>query len=125
MAKADLVGDGELLDSRPSGASVRDRVTSELAMRILSGHYPQGSSLPTEAELCAEFGVSRTALREATRTLAAKGLIETRQRAGTRVRSSEDWNRLDSDVLAWMGRIEPDLEFVRGLTEARQIIEPA
>ena len=59
------------------------------------------------------------------RTLAAKGLIETRQRGGTRVRPSEDWNRLDTDILAWMGTIEPDLAFVKGLTEARQIIEPA
>jgi GntR family transcriptional regulator, galactonate operon transcriptional repressor len=114
-----------MMDSSSSGTPIRDRVTSGLAMRILSGHYPQETSLPTEAELGAEFGVSRTALREATRTLAAKGLIETRQRAGTRVKRSEDWNRLDTDILAWMGAVKPDLDFVRGLTEARQIIEPA
>jgi DNA-binding FadR family transcriptional regulator len=72
-----------------------------------------------------ELGVSRTALREATRTLAAKGLIESRQRAGTRVRAAEDWNRLDPDMLSWMAAIEPDLDFVKGLTEARKIIEPA
>jgi len=118
---AELVPDGRSV----AGTSIRDRVTSQLAMRILSGHYPPGTALPTEAELGAEFRVSRTALREATRTLAAKGLIETRQRAGTRVKASEDWNRLDSDILSWMGLIEPDLDFVKGLTEARQIIEPA
>lgn len=117
--------DEPLPKGRSAGISIRDRVTSQLAMRILSGHYPQGTSLPTEAELGAEFRVSRTALREATRTLAAKGLIESRQRAGTRVKASEDWNRLDADILAWMGRVEPDLDFVKGLTEARQIIEPA
>jgi len=124
-----MVGDSadrELIaDGGHSGASVRDRVTKALAMRILSGHYPQGTLLPTEAQLGAELGVSRTALREATRTLAAKGLIESRQRAGTRVRGSEDWNRLDCDMLSWMGAIEPDLDFVKGLTEARKIIEPA
>lgn len=114
-----------ILDGASSGTPIRDRVTSGLAMRILSGHYPQGTWLPTEAELGAEFGVSRTALREATRTLAAKGLIVTRQRAGTRVKRSEDWNRLDTDILAWMGAVKPDLDFVKGLTEARQIIEPA
>ncbi|HMN87660.1 MAG TPA: FadR/GntR family transcriptional regulator [Bauldia sp.] len=111
--------------AEPQGVSIRDRVTRALAMRILSGGYRQGTALPTEAELGAEFGVSRTALREAARTLAAKGLIETRQRAGTRVRISDDWNRLDADVLAWMGEVEPDFEFVKGLTEARTIIEPA
>jgi DNA-binding FadR family transcriptional regulator len=126
MAKASGTDTLELVGAgRPNGATIRDRVTSKLAMRILSGHYPQGTSLPTEAELGAEFQVSRTALREATRTLAAKGLIESRQRAGTRVKASQDWNRLDSDILTWMGRIEPDLDFVKGLTEARQIIEPA
>jgi hypothetical protein len=100
-------------------------VTKALAIRILSGRYPQGTLLPTEVQLGAELGVSRTALREATRTLAAKGLIESRQRAGTRVRASEDWNRLDPDMLSWMAAIEPDLDFVNGLTEARKIIEPA
>lgn len=126
MVKTAEAGDGEvLLAGRPAGLSIRDRVTSQLAMRILSGHYPQGTSLPTEAELGTELRVSRTALREATRTLAAKGLIESRQRAGTRVRASEDWNRLDPDILSWMGLVEPDLDFVKGLTEVRQIIEPA
>jgi DNA-binding FadR family transcriptional regulator len=108
-----------------SNSSIRDRVASGLAKQILSGEYPQGALLPTEAALGAAFKVSRTALREAVRTLAAKGLVESRQRAGTRVRASEDWNRLDTDVLGWMGEFEPDLDFVRGLTEARQIIEPA
>jgi DNA-binding FadR family transcriptional regulator len=107
-----------------SNSSIRDRVASGLARQILSGEVPQGALLPTEAELAAKFKVSRTALREAVRTLAAKGLVETRQRAGTRVRSADDWNRLDTDVLRWMGEVEPDLDFVRGLTEARQIIEP-
>jgi DNA-binding FadR family transcriptional regulator len=111
--------------SPASNASIRDRVTSGLAKQILSGEVLQGALLPTEAELAAKFKVSRTALREAVRTLAAKGLVETRQRAGTRVRASDEWNRLDTDVLGWMGEIEPDLDFVRGLTEARQIIEPA
>jgi DNA-binding FadR family transcriptional regulator len=125
MAKTGADSGTAIADGAASGTPIRDRVTSGLAMRILSGHYPQGTSLPTEAELGAEFGVSRTALREATRTLAAKGLIETKQRAGTRVRSSEDWNRLDTDILAWMGAVKPDFDFVKGLTEARQIIEPA
>ena len=64
-------------------------------------------------------------LRDALLTLAAKGLIEARKRAGTRVRPPSDWNRLDAQVLGWMGEIEPDLDFVRGLIEARLVIEPA
>jgi GntR family transcriptional regulator, galactonate operon transcriptional repressor len=108
-----------------SGAGVRDQVAFDIATRILGGHYPPGSVLPVEARLCAEFGISRTALREAVRMLAAKGLLEARQRAGTRVRPVEEWNRLDPDVLAWMGLVKPDLDFVRGLIEFRRILELA
>jgi len=123
MAKVAKVVD--IAATGSSATSIRDRVVSSLAKQILSGHFPQGSLLPTETELGAAYKVSRTALREAVRTLAAKGLLESRQRAGTRVCQSEDWNRLDADVLHWMSEVEPDLDFVRGLTEARQIIEPA
>jgi DNA-binding FadR family transcriptional regulator len=112
---------------RSSGAAhaLRDRVTADLARRILSGAYPEGAAIPVEADLVAEFGVSRTVLREAVRTLAAKGLLETRQRAGTLVPAKTSWHLLDPDVLAWMGRIDPDREFTFGLVEARAVIEPA
>lgn len=103
----------------------RERVAGELARKILSRTLPPGSTLPVEAELCTHFGISRTVLREAVRTLAAKGMIETRQRGGTVVRSPEHWSRLDVEVLAWMSEVAPDIDFVRGLTEARLVIEPA
>lgn len=104
---------------------VRERVLGVLGRRILSGHYKQNVVLPTEAQLCEEFGVSRTAMREAIKMLAAKGMIVSRQRAGTRVQEASNWNRLDSDVLEWMNGIDFDPDFVRGLIEARQAIEPA
>ncbi|MBV9637451.1 MAG: FadR family transcriptional regulator, partial [Methylobacteriaceae bacterium] len=107
-----------------SSAGLRGRITSAIAQRILSGLYPAGSVLPAEAEFGAEFGASRTALREAMRVLAAKGLVEPRQRVGTIVRAEEEWNRLDPDVLAWMDGVAPDLGFIRGLIEARLVIEP-
>lgn len=111
----------------PEGATsfVRQRVLATLGRRILSSYYPPGATLPTEAQLCQEFGVSRTAMREAIKMLAAKGLVVSRQRAGTRIQDASSWNRLDSDVLEWMGAADPDPEFVRGLIEARQAIEPA
>lgn len=116
---------GELEASGSANSSVRERVLGALGRRILSAHYPAGSTLPTEAQLCAEFRVSRTAMREAIKMLAAKGLVVSRQRAGTRVQDAAQWNRLDPDVLAWMGAVDPDPEFVGGLIEARQAIEPA
>ena len=117
----------ELSDGPAEGAStsVRERILGILGRRILSSHYPPGSMLPTEAQLCDEFGVSRTAVREAVKMLAAKGLVVSRQRTGTRVQDAASWNRLDADVLDWMSGIEPDPEFVAGLIEVRQALEPA
>jgi len=108
-----------------SGSAVRDRATLVLARRIIAGDYPPGALLPTENRLVAELGVSRTALREAVRTLAAKGFLEARQRVGTRVRPRAEWHRLDPDVLGWMGEIGLDAGFVDGLIEFRLVIEPA
>ena len=47
------------------------------------------------------FGVSRTVLREALRTLSGKGLIQAKARIGTRVRDKASWNLFDPDVLIW------------------------
>jgi len=111
--------------SRIASSSIRERVLEVLGKRILSGQYPEETALPTEAKLSAEFGVSRTALREAIKMLAAKGLLVSRQRAGTIVQPSSHWNRLDADVLDWMSASAPDSDFLRGLIEARRAIEPA
>lgn len=110
---------------RESASSVREWILSTLGKRILGGVYAEGTALPIEAELCAEFDVCRTVMREAVKMLTAKGLLVSRQRAGTRVRMASHWNRLDADVLSWMSALPPDPEFVRGLIEARLAIEPA
>ncbi len=81
--------------------------------------------LPREAELAREFEVSRQAVREALKVLAAKGLLASRRRTGTTVLPRTRWNLLDPDVLAWCppDRIPP--EFLADLVESRQLIEPA
>jgi DNA-binding FadR family transcriptional regulator len=65
----------------------RSRLSAEVVARIeraiLLGELVAGDRLPTESELCDEFGVSRTVVREATQILAARGLIEARQGQGT------------------------------------------
>lgn len=62
-----------------------NRIASTLRTEIALGTFPVGSWLPTEAELCARFGVSRHTVREALRRLGEIGLVVRRQGAGTRV----------------------------------------
>jgi DNA-binding FadR family transcriptional regulator len=69
--------------------------------------------------------VSRTVVREAIKVLAAKGLVESRPKVGTRVRPRRDWNLLDPDLLAWQIEAGPDPHFLEQALELRRIIEPA
>ncbi len=108
-----------------SGRKLHGQVVNELGRRVVGGGYAAGALLPNEEQLCQELQVSRTALREAVKVLAAKGLLEPRPRIGTRVRPRELWNLLDPDILAWRCATGADAEFLRHLTELREIMEPA
>ncbi len=81
--------------------------------------------MPKESELCLEYGVSRTVIREATKVLESKGLIRSQSRVGTRVLDASEWNMLDPDLLALASFDFHDPRFVDSLMEARRIIEPA
>jgi GntR family transcriptional regulator, galactonate operon transcriptional repressor len=101
------------------------RVIESLGEAIVSGRFAPGTLLPREFELMSEQEVSRTSIREAMKVLAAKGLVEIRQKTGTRVRPLDLWNLFDADVLRWhlsQGRGE---SILRDLIELRQVIEPA
>ena len=101
-----------------------DQVAAHLGTEILAGAYPPGSNMPHETVLIERFGVSRTVLREAMKTLAAKGFVMSKTRVGTRVRDPIHWNFFDADVLAWRVRIGLDDHFLRSLTEVRRALEP-
>ncbi|TCP36507.1 FadR/GntR family transcriptional regulator [Sphingomonas sp. BK235] len=96
-----------------------------LGVAIVTGQYPSGAVLPGELELAGQFGVSRSVIRESLRMLSAKGLVESRPKAGTRVRERALWNLLDPELLAWMFEGAPSLGFVRSLFQLRMIVEPA
>jgi DNA-binding FadR family transcriptional regulator len=100
-------------------------VAGMIGRRIVSGQHKPGDTLPTEPRIQAEFGVSRTAVREAIRLLSAKGLTVSRPKIGTRVRPTVDWNMLDPDVLRWQLDQSPSEDFIHSLFEMREIIEPA
>ena len=100
-------------------------LSKALGVAIVTGERLPGTLLPSEVELAEQRGVSRSVVREALRMLAAKGLLESRPKAGTRVRDRQHWNLLDPDLLAWMFEGAPPLGFVRNLFALRLIVEPA
>lgn len=96
------------------------RIVHNIGRRILSGEIAPGDQLPTAARV----GASRGVVREAIKVLAAKGLVVSRPKTGTRVRPRESWNLLDPDVLAWRQEGLPEGALLEKLTEVRLIIEP-
>jgi DNA-binding FadR family transcriptional regulator len=108
-----------------SKRSLHGQVAHEIGGRIVRGLLEPGKIIPNEAEFSRQLKVSRTVLREAIKILAAKGLLESRPKTGTRVRPRSHWNMLDPDVLAWQFAAVPEAEVIRHLFEVRQIIEPA
>lgn len=96
-----------------------------LGQAILAGRYAVGASLPPEPILCEELGVSRTVVREAIKSLVAKGLLFTGPKVGTHVLSDADWNWFDPDVVAWQARCGLTPGFLMDLQELRLVVEPA
>ena len=84
-----------------------------------------GEKLPLEADLLDRFGVSRTALREGLKTLAAKGFLSVKTRVGTRITDPVHWNYFDREVLTWQVSGGMDAAFRRQLAEVRRAVEPA
>jgi DNA-binding FadR family transcriptional regulator len=96
-----------------------------LGEAIVSGRYPVGDCLPAEPLLCEELGVSRSVLREAVKSLVAKGLLTTGPKVGTRVLPEDQWSWFDPDVIAWLVKKGLPTEFVRDLQDLRRVVEPA
>jgi DNA-binding FadR family transcriptional regulator len=111
--------------SPPERKSMHPQIVRDLGMRIVAGEFPPGGRLPAEALLLAQYNVSRSVLREATRVLVAKGLVVSRQRAGVIVRPRSDWHLLDPDVLYWLIQSKQADDFVDTLMTVRRIFEPA
>lgn len=116
----------------PSSNSERKRplrlhgtIARDIGVRIVGGRIAPGRVLDGEIEASERLKVSRTAYREAVRILAAKGLIESRPKLGTRVSEPRSWHLLDPDVISWIFTGNPDERLLGGLFELRTIVEPA
>ena len=105
--------------------NVHGNTVEHLGEAIVAGRYAVGAWLPPEPVLCAELGVSRTVVREAVKSLIAKGLITTGPKVGTRVLAGEHWNWFDPDIIGWQSKAGLTAEFLRDLQDLRRVVEPA
>lgn len=100
-----------------------DTVVAYLVDRIVSGVHPPDSTLPIEPELCEEFGVSRTVVRESIKLLEEKGLVKATPGRGTTVLEPDSWNLLDPVVLEAEVRHDQDLSILDDLVDVRIALE--
>jgi DNA-binding FadR family transcriptional regulator len=105
--------------------NVHGNTVDHLGAAIVAGRYPAGCVVPPEPMLCEELGVSRTVVREAVKSLVAKGLVSTGPKVGTRVLPADQWNWFDPDVIGWQAEAGLTREFLRDLQELRRVMEPA
>lgn len=109
----------------PSKERLHGSIARRLGIAIVSGRIRPGETLDNEVVSSEQLSVSRTAYREAVRILAAKGLVSSRPKLGTKVCEKADWHLLDPEVLSWFFESQPSEDFIFGLFELRLIIEPA
>ena len=99
-------------------------IAENLGQQILKGIYLPNSILPSESELSEKFQASRTAIREAIKILASKGMLLARPRIGTRIMPSSNWNFLDQDLLNWWINSEEQDVVIKHFQFVRLAIEP-
>jgi len=112
---------GDTPEFEPVARSVRlaDKVAFALTDSILSGRLAPGDKLPSERDLCAQFGVSRPVVREAVRSLIAKGLLADNPRRGHVVSALGRDTVTESLTLYLRGQ---RLDYAK-LMEARTLVE--
>jgi GntR family transcriptional repressor for pyruvate dehydrogenase complex len=97
-------------------------VQEQIEQVIKEGKLPAGEKLPTEMELCENFGVSRTVMREALRGLSAKGMISIEKGRGMFVKRISASSVSDPMHLYLTLNYRGD--YALDVVHARQAIEP-
>jgi hypothetical protein len=110
--------------SRKRAGRIHGGVARHIGIAIVSGRHASGAVLGGEIFSSQKLCVSRTAYREAIRILAAKGLVDSRPKTGTRVNPRSKLNWMDPDILDWVFQAEPHRDVLDALFELRQLIEP-
>jgi GntR family transcriptional repressor for pyruvate dehydrogenase complex len=98
-----------------------EQIVHQIEESILKGTLKTGDQLPAERELAQQFGVSRTAVREAIKALSEKGLVEAYSGRGTFITNGTTQAiRQSLDLMMKIGQ----LEGTNHLAEVRAILEP-
>src|SRR5579872_3651344 len=98
-----------------------EQIVQQVEESILKGQLKPGDQLPAERDLAQRFGVSRTAVREAVKTLREKGLVEAYSGRGTFVTNGTSQAiRQSLDLMIRIG--QPD--GAEHLTVVREMFEP-
>ncbi len=112
------------MDIRGNGKNLTQQLSHDLGMGIVNGDYSPSVRFPSEAKLCEEFQISRSATREAVKMLTAKGLLSSRPRQGIRILPRDQWNMFDPDVLGWILHSTPSFKMLKEFLQLRLAIEP-
>ena len=99
-------------------------MTRELARRIANGEIGDDVPLPTEFEICQEFGVSKTTAREVIRSLAERGFVDVRQGRRMQLRRASEWNQLDPLMIELIDDPEVARRYLADVHYVRTLIEP-
>jgi len=110
--------------SKLENLNLSQQVANALGKNIVAGEILPGDAVPTEAQLSEQYGVSRTAVREAVKILTSKGLIKSKPRQGIRVEPESQWNIYDAQILSWLLSSKPSLQVLKEFLQVRIAIEP-
>ncbi len=98
------------------------KVATKIEEAILSKELSVGDKLPSEHEMCDQFGVSRTSVREAIRILVTHGIVEVEKGRGIFVKNLSSKNVADGILKFYKHRL--DGEYALDLIHTRQALEP-
>ncbi len=105
-----------------TGLTLSQKIERKIEEAIRQKKLLPGTKLPSEKELCAQFAVSRTALREALRRLSARGLIDIKKGSGIYITELKIEDAINSLHLFYDLRFNSDL--ILQIIEVRRLFEP-
>lgn len=105
------------------GRTLTFSMLDAIGRAVVRGSYK--TAFPSECDLAKRYGVSLSVTREATKMLAAKGLLGSFHQRGTFIQPPDNWNRFDPDVLRWLTELNEPVALLRQLYELCAAMEPA